>query len=239
MKIIQIGNDKPVYYKGILQKAARTLHSEVIESSTKYLKMGETVLDFGCGEGAFSQRLKDTGYKVDACDIDGGQLKAAVDSFVQLDLNNENILVNFKQTYQVIFSMEVIEHVENQWKFMRDIKSLLKPGGYLILTTPNVSHFASRIRFLLRGTFLGFETQDFDHGHISPINGLHLEYIFANTGFEIVEKKYLIDIPLFHFQNISVFMLFRNILGPLMFPFMKGAKRGRVLYYVVKIKKEI
>lgn len=237
MRFVQFGNDKLTYYKGILQKASGNLHNEVLSITKKYLLKSKCILDFGCGEGAFSKRLIDEGFIVDACDVDKDQLKVNVSKFIHLDLNNENILANFDNRYHAIYSLEVIEHIENPWKYIRDIKSLLNDDGYLFISTPNISNFSSRIRFFLRGTFQGFEKQDLTYGHITPINSVHFENILKTEGFEIIEKKYLGNLPLFHFNNISIFAIFRNTLGPVFFPFMKGDKCGWCLMYILKLKK--
>jgi 2-polyprenyl-3-methyl-5-hydroxy-6-metoxy-1,4-benzoquinol methylase len=134
-----------------------------------FLKTDFRILDFGCGEGAFSQRLTDLGFVVDVCDIDTSQIKAKTNSIIQIDLNKENLSDNFHYKYDCIIAMEIIEHIENPWKFMRDISSLLKENGIVLISTPNVANFASRIRFLMRGNLLGFEKENLFYGHITPI----------------------------------------------------------------------
>ena len=56
---IKIGDIKPPDYKGIKVLAAHGLHSDIFKIVNPYLKNGMHILDFGCGEGAFSQRLID------------------------------------------------------------------------------------------------------------------------------------------------------------------------------------
>ena len=89
------------------------------------------------------------------------------------DMNSEELYVdkikipfreadfNFKFPYKdkefdFVFSLEVIEHVENPWKFIEEIQRILKPKGYCIMTTPNPDTLASRLMFLLRGRFIHF-----------------------------------------------------------------------------------
>ena len=67
---IKFGKLKQKSYKGILEIAAYNLHTDVFNMMQPFMKKEDYILDFGCGEGAFSQRLKDNGFQVDACDID-------------------------------------------------------------------------------------------------------------------------------------------------------------------------
>ncbi|OIP01901.1 MAG: hypothetical protein AUJ97_06615 [Bacteroidetes bacterium CG2_30_32_10] len=236
---LKIGNYKPSEYKGIQEKAAYRLHSDLFEMITPYLKEGMYALDFGCGEGAFSQRLKDFGCKVDACEIDIKQVKAKVDNLIYLDLNKENIVDNFERKYDCIIAMEVIEHIENPWKYMRDMKNLLKQDGFILISTPNISNFASRLRFFMRGSFLGFEKNDLEYGHITPLNYFSLEHLFITLDFEILAKSPAGAFPILFFVNPSIFYFLRNTILPLFYPFMRGDKKGRSLAYILKKKLRI
>ena len=232
--LIKIGQFKPQYYNGILEKAFMNVHKEVFNQMSPILSKESVILDFGCGEGAFSQRLKDHGYVVHSADIDKDQFKASVDKYVQLDLNKENLLANFEDKYDCVFAMEVIEHVENPWKFVRDIKSLLKPGGIMVITTPNISNFSSRIRFLQKGRFQGFEEADLEYGHITTLTSFHLEHIFTSEKMMIISKKSLGKIPFFHFDNLSIFVILKTLFLPVLYPFMVGDHKRWCLMYVLK-----
>jgi 2-polyprenyl-3-methyl-5-hydroxy-6-metoxy-1,4-benzoquinol methylase len=233
--IIKFGKLKQKYYKGILEKANYSLHDDVFSMMAEYIDADSYVLDFGCGQGAFSQRLADAGYQVDACDIDVDSFKASVNQFIQLDINKERISDNFTRKYDIVVAMEIIEHIENPWKFIRDIKSLLTPGGIIMLSTPNISNFASRLRFMMRGTFLSFERAGWAYGHITPLTSLQLEYIFMQNELTILKKRAVGTLPLFHFDNISLFNLFRNTVMPLLLPFLSGDKKGWCNAYVLKV----
>ncbi|HRS84724.1 MAG TPA: methyltransferase domain-containing protein, partial [Methanothrix sp.] len=93
------------------------------------------VLDIAAGEGAFSKRLFDNGFCVDSVDIDHENFKYnGTIPFVKIDLNNAQNLGEFilqnKERYDIVVSMETIEHLENPWMFLRSLKEVVKPGGY-------------------------------------------------------------------------------------------------------------
>jgi len=234
--IIKFGKIQQQYYKEIFEKAAMHTHADLIKILTPFMAKGKYALDLGCGEGAFSQRLKDQGLKVDSCDIDITQVKAKVDNIIQLDLNKPSLKDNFRQKYDIAVAIEVIEHLEDPWKFIHDMKELITDDGIMLISTPNISSFASRLRFFMRGTFISFEKAYLDIGHITPLNFFQLETIFTSNDLVIIERGHAGTLPLIHWDGISFFMLIRNTVLPFLIPFMKGPKKGRSLVYVLKKK---
>ena len=233
---IKIGDLKQPEYIGIQEMAAYGLHSDIFNILEPYLKTGMHILDFGCGQGAFSQRLIDSGMVVDACDINTDQIKAGVNKKITLDLNNEINPDSFSEKYDVLVALEILEHLHDPWKYLNDCMGLLKNDGIIALSTPNISNFISRLRFFMRGSLIAFEKTDLAHGHITPLSFVQLENMFEFYKLEILKKGHAGPIPLFHFFGLSTFSLFRNTILPLFYPLMAGPKRGRALVYILKKK---
>lgn len=230
---IKFGAFKQQRYKGIFEMAAHGLHEAVIEAAKPYIKKCH-VLDVGCGEGAFAQRLLDMGCAVDVCDLDTEQIKISnIDKF-KIDLNTPDFEKKIPRLYDAVTALEIAEHVENPWKLVRDAAAVLKPGGILILSTPNIASFPSRLRFFLRGTFIAFERGDLKHGHISAMPYFQMEHIFSALNFQILKKTNGGTLPLFHFYHLSRFTILRNAILPFFIPFMTGPKYGRALIYILK-----
>src|SRR5688572_2504471 len=55
------------------------------------------------------------------------------------------------RSFDALLSIEGIEHFENQAAFLRECARVLKPGGLLLLTTPNVMHLSARMSAFLTG----------------------------------------------------------------------------------------
>jgi 2-polyprenyl-3-methyl-5-hydroxy-6-metoxy-1,4-benzoquinol methylase len=96
------------------------------------------LLDLGCGFGWFTERLADLG---DAYGIDLSPRAIAMARARRPDINYiaGNIYeAPLRQSYfDVLVSQEVIAHVEDQSKYLDRATEVLRPGGYLIITTGN------------------------------------------------------------------------------------------------------
>lgn len=231
---IKIGNLKQLEYNGIQEIAAYGLHSDVFKMLNPYLKKGMHILDFGCGQGAFSQRLVDIGMIVDACDINTDQIKANVNKKITLDLNKEINPDSFSDKYDMLIALEILEHLQNPWKYLNDCLTLLKDDGIIVLSTPNISNFVSRLRFFMRGSLIAFENPDLAHGHITPLSFIQIENMCDHFRLEILKKGNAGPVPIIHISGFSVFSLLRNTILPLFYPFMSGPKRGRALVYILR-----
>jgi len=95
-----------------------------------------------------------------------------------------NRTIPFKDEYfDTIISLEVIEHIENPRHFFRECYRLLKPGGELILSTPNNSCLTARLSFFFRGSFPFFSDQLYPM-HITALTKRDLILISRETKFE-------------------------------------------------------
>lgn len=111
---------------------------------------GARVLDIGCNTGYISFILYERGFDVTGIDIYEYQIAIANDlkkhlkidtdkiKFVQMDLLKKELPENY---FDYALFTEVIEHVENPWGFLIELNRVLRPGGYLIVSTPNVVNF--------------------------------------------------------------------------------------------------
>ena len=190
INFIKIGNKKLEYYKGILMGADKNLHQQVFEavieiSKSKNIKKEDIkILDIACGNGAFSKRMYDDGYTVECCDVtdEGFKFKDKF-KFTKIDINSEEF-INFCETneekYDIIVSMETIEHLENPWRFIRGLKKLCKKGGYLVLTTPNIESPWSKYFFNFSNRFFQFSDGDLSYGHINPLTEFEMLLIGKN-----------------------------------------------------------
>ena len=177
--------DRMPGYKGIPMICVDGLHELVAETARRFISPGQKILDVGCGRGAFARRMHDQGFDVDACDLyDLCMCKDEVNftcaKAEELDL---------KQVYDCVFMIELIEHTESPFDLIRRYGSLVKPGGYLIFTTPNVDSDISRAWFLLTGRHWYFEQHNVTgDGHIMPVHDFQVRHHLQESPLRIVDK---------------------------------------------------
>jgi 2-polyprenyl-3-methyl-5-hydroxy-6-metoxy-1,4-benzoquinol methylase len=108
-------------------------------------------LDIGPGTGRWVQFLKTQtpGY-IAAADISNVALEHCgnlCDKTQKIDISCEQLDWP-KNFFDVILSIEIIEHLVDSEHFVSEVVRVLKPGGVLLLTTPNIISFISRIRLV-------------------------------------------------------------------------------------------
>jgi 2-polyprenyl-3-methyl-5-hydroxy-6-metoxy-1,4-benzoquinol methylase len=150
------------------------------------------VLEFGAGTGNFARRLAAEGFaqKISCADI----LPRPVDlpqgvEWIAADLNNP--LPVGDGVFDGIVSTEVIEHLENPRAVFREFRRVLRPGGWLVLTTPNQESLRSIASLVLGRHFAAFLGASYP-AHITAVLELDFTRICAETGFEP---------PLFYYTN--------------------------------------
>jgi 2-polyprenyl-3-methyl-5-hydroxy-6-metoxy-1,4-benzoquinol methylase len=106
----------------------------------------EKLIDIGCGTGAFSIGASLRGYKVLGLSWDERNQRVAKKraeicnahsaEFEVLDVRYLDERDDFLEKYEIAICLEIIEHIINDKKLIKDIAACLKPGGRLLLTTP-------------------------------------------------------------------------------------------------------
>jgi SAM-dependent methyltransferase len=99
------------------------------------------VLEIGCGFGYLTYALSKAGYDVLGIDISQVAVNQAIERYGPLFIctDVETYANMHKEQFDVVILTEVIEHIKNVKDFLNAAGQLLKPGGDLVLTTPNKS----------------------------------------------------------------------------------------------------
>lgn len=115
-------------------------------------------LELGCGDGWMLEQLLRSGVR----SARGTTFRNRSHDYIRsreypegltvdegIDLNKP--LPYAESQFDVVYSTEVIEHVEGHRNFLTEAARVLKPGGWLVLTTPNLHRLVSRFAFALSG----------------------------------------------------------------------------------------
>lgn len=144
------------------------------------------VLDIGSGDGTLINFLqsKFPQHIYYGCDISKEAIKTNEKEkpsiyWKRVDFNKP---VPFdKNFFDIIIAGEIIEHLYNTDNFFKEVHSILKKNGVLLLTTPNLASWMNRL-FLLFG-FQPFDTEVSDESHI-----FGKEFIYHLTGKEVSQS---------------------------------------------------
>ncbi len=154
------------------------------------------ILDVPAGHGAFAQELLKRGHdNIDCLDI-AEETFALRDPRVRFTRHDVIRPLPFPDAhFDYVFSIEGIEHFENPWTFARELCRVLKPGGRLIISTPNTFSVDARVKYLLAGYYPRFRplmldpdkvmVQPVDDAHISPIYYWQLNFFLRQGGVSI------------------------------------------------------
>jgi 2-polyprenyl-3-methyl-5-hydroxy-6-metoxy-1,4-benzoquinol methylase len=133
------------YCLGTLDEASQRRISEILAALAKLKIPDAKILEVGCGTGRLSSRLCEFG-KVIAVDLGIKIIEMAQTRYPEVDFRSGNVhtLDLPVNSFDVVVTLETLSHVPDQAGFLRRLSQLLKPGGFLLITTQNKSVFERR-----------------------------------------------------------------------------------------------
>jgi 2-polyprenyl-6-hydroxyphenyl methylase/3-demethylubiquinone-9 3-methyltransferase len=145
-----------------------------------------TVLDLGCGNGAFSNRLREQQFEVTSMDASTSGIRIAQRSHPQMRFVLQDVTqplpVEYHRRYDAVVSTEVIEHLLLPRALLSNASLALRAGGCLILSTP----FHGYWKNLLLALSNRFDTHWHplrDHGHVKFFSKATILRLFEELGF--------------------------------------------------------
>jgi 2-polyprenyl-6-hydroxyphenyl methylase/3-demethylubiquinone-9 3-methyltransferase len=171
--LLKLGLASPLKEGDLILDTQLRRHSDLL----KYIQevcpnfRNYTFLDIGCGRGELASLAHSQGFqkfmgvdwlpKVDVLNINSLQ------EYIQSNLN-DSPLPFADQSFSHIVCSDVMEHLENPAKLLREIERILQLNGEAFLTIPNATNLQQRWRFLISGNSSRYKMEKINSwGHIS------------------------------------------------------------------------
>ncbi|MDY6971108.1 MAG: class I SAM-dependent methyltransferase [Thermodesulfobacteriota bacterium] len=188
----------------MVQRLTRSphIHGDIADLFHRFLATG-SILDIPSGDGVNSRRLNKTGFTVRAADLFPDQCRDA--GFVCDRVDMTKPLPYDDCCFDGILNSEGIEHIDNQIFVLQEFYRILKHGGILIVTTPNLLNLEGRLGMLLTGhahrrramviSSAAYRSERPTNpstaegvyfGHVFLINLFQLRLYLTHVGFEVL-----------------------------------------------------
>lgn len=175
-----------------IQSGKITLTNRVREALNS-TDSGYRCLDIGCGDGIFGELVRDKYQYVYGIDFSDLALKNALSkgvSAVMADI--DGVFIPFRNnTFDLISCLDVIEHIFDPEKILRESYRILRKNGTLILTTPNIRFIDFTRSLLFDGRFprTSHDNGGYDGGHIHYFTCKDIRSLLRRTGFQTIEER--------------------------------------------------
>jgi 2-polyprenyl-3-methyl-5-hydroxy-6-metoxy-1,4-benzoquinol methylase len=147
-----------------------------------------TLVDVGCGTGALARSLNGCVGEYVGCDVVRYTGFPTGLRFVEADLNRAPYPLEAASA-DVVACVETIEHLENPRLVVRELVRVVRPGGIVLVTTPNQLSVLSKLTLVLKNQFNAFLDGPYP-AHITALVEQDLVRIARECGLEQVEVRF-------------------------------------------------
>lgn len=143
----------------------------------EHLSNGKRILDVGCSNGAFMKAAERRGWSPEGVELETSSYQVALQN--GLHVRNEDLLSCAfpDQAFDIVTMWQLIEHLSAPRELVAEIKRILRPGGLLVVSTPNIQSIAWK----LLGERWGAVEPEV-HLHLFTVKSL--KYLIQDVGFE-------------------------------------------------------
>jgi 2-polyprenyl-3-methyl-5-hydroxy-6-metoxy-1,4-benzoquinol methylase len=150
------------------------------------------ILDIGCSTGAIGHAIKVRDRAITVSGVEGNPDTAAVaqdvlDEVVVGDIDDWDTIASrlTKAPFDCIVCADVLEHTRDPWRVLPKIAALLAPGGYLVVSLPNVGHYDTLINVFMRRRFPRRDRGLHDETHLRWFARHDVADLIDTTGLNI------------------------------------------------------
>lgn len=153
---------------------------------TKRVTMGSKGLEIGVWPGYLGSSLQNLGFKETGLDLEPERLSSLDFPALKLDLNFE-LLPFAENTFEFATLSEVVEHINEKQvpEVLKGINKILKPNGFLFITTPNRYRFGRALNKNISNV------EKHGHGHEHEYSLEEISKISKECGFKIIKAQHI------------------------------------------------
>lgn len=152
------------------------------------------VLDLGCSAGALGAGLRARGAEVVGVEVDPALAREAERRLDRVVLGDASELPDDLGSFDCIVAADVLEHLADPWRALRDAARLLEPGGTLVVSLPNVRFFETFWQLGVRGRWPRREQGVFDRTHLRWFTLRDARELVEQAGLRVEEVRPLVRI---------------------------------------------
>jgi 2-polyprenyl-3-methyl-5-hydroxy-6-metoxy-1,4-benzoquinol methylase len=175
-------------YDTDVDPASNTSHALMLQ----LVGSNKRVLDVGCASGYLARALREQGCRVSGVEYDPGaaeEARPALDKIVIGDLEQLDLAAEFAgDQFDVIVFGDVLEHLRDPLPVLRSVRELLRPGGAVVISVPNIAHADVRLS-LLQGKFDYRNLGLLDITHVRFFTRSSLRTFLQDAGFVAVDVR--------------------------------------------------
>jgi len=161
-------------------------------SHAKMLAMcGENrrIIDFGCWTGVMSRELKKSGCYVIGIELDpdaAREARSVCDRVIEADLDDLDLGEALGgEKFDVGLFGDIVEHLKNPQKVLVQMREALSPGGFIVVSVPNIAHISIRLQLLMG---------EFDYVDRGILDATHLKFFTRKSIIDLLEScGYLVE----------------------------------------------
>lgn len=121
----------------------------------QYVADGSDVLDIGCSSGYLAAQLEQHGCSVVGIEldpVDAAAARAHCNLVIEGDVEHLDLSMHMQgRTFDAIILGDVLEHLRAPERVLQRVQSVLRRGGRIVVSIPNVAHLSIRLQLLLGG----------------------------------------------------------------------------------------
>lgn len=186
-KLLETNSRKFKEKWGFVSEYSNFIRNEIVDQIDELKNKNINVLEIGCATGATLLEIKNRYKSANIYGIEINKKAAEIaESFADIRSDNvESIELSYEEKFfdYIIFA-DVLEHLQDPWSVLNNIKKYLKDDGYILASIPNVMHY-SVVRELLNGNWSYADSGILDRTHLRFFTLSEINKMLINTGYSM------------------------------------------------------